>query len=60
MTDYRMHEMRELCDILEAEATGRPFDRARARSLADVIARHHPEIGNTMRLMTERLHGALR
>lgn len=57
--DYRLQEMHQLSELLEAEACGRPFDRARAHHLAGTLAQHHPEIGNSMRLICERLerHG---
>lgn len=53
--NYRLHEIRELQELLEAEATGRPFDRGHARHLASRLAEHHPEIGASMRLIAERL-----
>ncbi|MCR6631562.1 MAG: hypothetical protein NVV74_16815 [Magnetospirillum sp.] len=53
--DYRLHDLRQLSELLEAEANGRPFDRTHARRLAQALAEHQPEIGNTMRLICERL-----
>ena len=53
--DYRLHEMQQLSVLLEHEAAGRPFDRGRAHSLAATLAEHHPEIGNSMRLICDRL-----
>ncbi len=53
--DYRLHEIRVLSEMLENEASGRPFDRAHAHRLASALAEHQPEISNTMRLICERL-----
>jgi hypothetical protein len=53
--EYHMEEMRVLCELLEAEVSGRPFDRAEARRLAQTLASKHPEIGQTMLLMCERI-----
>ncbi|HTH17910.1 MAG TPA: hypothetical protein VL974_14725 [Magnetospirillum sp.] len=53
--DYRLHEMHQLSELLEAEANGHPFDRARARLLAGALAEYHPEIRNSMRLICDRL-----
>lgn len=53
--DYRLHDMSQLAEILEAEACDRPFDRVQGQRLALVLAEHHPEIGNSMRLIAERL-----
>lgn len=56
--DYRLHEIRQLSALLEAEASGQPFDRDYARGLAQELASHHPEIGDTMRQICNRLSGA--
>lgn len=53
--DYRLHEIHQLAELLESEASGRPFDRAHAQRLASTLAEHQPEIGNSMRLICERL-----
>lgn len=55
--DYRWHEIRELCELLEAEADGRDLDRGRAQHLADRLAEHHPEIGHSLRLIRDRMRG---
>lgn len=60
MKDYRLHDIRQLSECLEAEAMGRPFDRSHAHTLAARLAEHHPEIGATMRLISERMIGAAR
>lgn len=54
-TDYHFEDMQVLSEMLEAEASGRPFDRARARQLAQFLGGNHPEIGKTMMLMCERM-----
>lgn len=53
--DYRLHDIRQLADLLEAEASGRPFDRHHAQHLALTLAEHQPEISNTMRQISERM-----
>lgn len=53
--DYRLHEIDQLSELLENEALGRPFDHAHAQRLALSLAEHHPEIGNTMRQISDRL-----
>lgn len=53
--DYRLHDIRQLSEMLEAEAQGHPFDRGHAQNLALTLAEHQPEISNTMRLICERL-----
>jgi len=53
--DYRLHDIHQLSELLEHEAHGRPFDRARAQHLAATLAEHQPEIGETMRLICDRL-----
>ncbi|MBX9634695.1 MAG: hypothetical protein K2X44_06905, partial [Magnetospirillum sp.] len=53
--DYRLHDIYQLAEILEAESNGRPFDRAQGQHLALTLAEHQPEIGNSMRLIAERL-----
>lgn len=59
--DYRLHEIQQLAEILEHEATGRPFDRTHAHKLAVTLAEHQPEIRNSMMLICERLkHGDVR
>ncbi len=50
-----LHELRQLSALLEAEATGRPFDRAHAHHLATRLAERLPEIGQSMRLICERV-----
>lgn len=50
-----LHELRQLSALLEAEATGRPFDRVRAHHLAARLAERLPEIGQSMRLICERV-----
>lgn len=59
--DYRLHEIHLLSELLEHEAQGRPFDRARAHHLAATLAEHQPEISDSMRLICARLkQGELR
>lgn len=53
--DFRLHEIQQLQELLEHEALGRPFDRARAHQLALTLAEHQPEIRDSMRLVCERL-----
>lgn len=53
--DFRLHEIQQLSEMLEHEALGRPFDRARAHQLALTLAEHQPEIRDSMRLVCERL-----
>jgi|AGTN01.1.fsa_nt_gi hypothetical protein len=55
--DYRLHDIRQLSEMLEAEASGRPFDRHHAHHLAAILAEHQPEIGDSMRLICDRLKG---
>lgn len=54
---YRLHEIMQLSELLEHEATGRPFDRARAHQLALTLAEHQPEIRDTMQRVCERMRG---
>lgn len=59
--DCRLHEIHQLSEMLEHEAMGRPFDPAHAHRLATTLAEHQPEIGDSMRLICERLkHGDMR
>ncbi|MBC7907591.1 MAG: hypothetical protein H7Y60_12715 [Rhodospirillaceae bacterium] len=53
--DYRLHDISQLAQILEAEACGRPFDRALGHRLASTLAEYQPEIGNSMRQIAERM-----
>lgn len=53
--DYRLGEIRQLAECLEAEASGLPFDRHVAARLASTLAEHQPEIRSSMRLICERL-----
>jgi hypothetical protein len=53
--DYRLHDIYQLSEILEAEACGRPFDRAQGQRLAFSLAKDQPEIGNSMRQIAERM-----
>lgn len=53
--EYRLRDIRQLSDFLEAEASGQPFDRGQARCLALKLAEHHPEIRDTMRRIHARL-----
>lgn len=59
--DYRLHEIQQLAQMLEHEATGKPFDRAHAHQLAVTLGEHQPEIRHSMQLICERLkHGEVR
>ena len=51
----RHHDLRQLSEILEAEIEGRPFDRAAAHHLASRLGERHPEIGQSMRLICDRI-----
>jgi len=51
----RHHDLWQLSELLEAESEGRPFDRAAAHHLALRLAERHPEIGQTMRLICDRV-----
>jgi hypothetical protein len=50
-----LQDLRQLSALLEAEATGRPFDRDHAHHLACRLAERHPEIGQSMRLICDRI-----
>lgn len=54
--DFQLHDIRQLSEFLEAEASGRPFDRRRAHHLARTLAESCPEISMTMRLICERFN----
>jgi hypothetical protein len=59
--DYRLHEINLLSEMLEHEASGRPFDRAHAHHLATMLGEHHPQIRDSMELICARLkHGDTR
>ncbi len=51
---HRWHDVRQLSDLLEAEAAGQPFDRTHARHLAHSLAERHPEIRQSLRLICDR------
>lgn len=53
--DYRWHEISQLAALLEAEIAGHAVDRAKAHHLATTLAEHHPEIGNSLRMIRERM-----
>lgn len=53
--EHRLREIVQLSELLESEASGKPFDRTRAQQLALTLAEHHPEMGNSMRAIWERL-----
>ncbi len=53
-----LQELRQLSALLEAEASGRPFDRDHAHHLANRLAERHPEIRQSMRLICDRVGGA--
>lgn len=48
------HDIRALCDFLEAELEGRPFDRSHAHDLAARLADQFPSIQRTMGLLRQR------
>ena len=47
-------EIRILCDVLEAELEGRPFDRDVAKDLADRLGQKFPSIQNSMKQLCDR------
>jgi len=51
----RHHDFRQLSELLEAESEGRPFDRVKARQLAEQLAQLCPDISQTMRLVERRM-----
>lgn len=55
-----MWDMRRLSELLEDECAGRPFDRAQAHALAAHLAESCPEMGQTMRRISERMRGEAR
>lgn len=57
MDSHHLREIRALSEFLEAEALGLPFDRERARELVHTLSQHHPSIGNSLRLISDRLSG---
>ena len=50
-----LQDLRQLSTLLEAEASGRPFDRDHAHHLASRLAERHPEICQSMRLICDRI-----
>ena len=55
-----LSEMRRLSELLEDECAGRPFDRAQAHNLAANLAESCPEMGQTMRRISDRMRGEAR
>ena len=52
---HNLQDLRQLSALLEAEATGRPFDRDHAHNLASRLAERHPEIRQSMHQICERI-----
>ena len=48
-------DIRMLCDFLEAELEGRPYDRSLAKELAHNLGQKFPSIRNSMSLLCERV-----
>lgn len=51
----RWNDIRQLATLIEAESEGRLIDRELAIDLARRLARQHPHIEASMRLVVERL-----
>lgn len=51
----RWDDIRQLANLIEAEAAGRQVDRDLVVSLARQVALHHPQIKNSMGLVVERM-----
>ena len=47
--------MRRLCQLLEDECAGRPFDRHQARELAHHLAEICPEMRQSLRRISDRM-----
>jgi hypothetical protein len=57
---YPWQELSQLARILEDEAAGKAIDHDRAFHLARFLEERHPEIGNSMRLISDRMAGSRR
>lgn len=55
--ESRLRDIRQLADLLESEAAGRPIDRLKAHSLAQSLAERHPDIRHSMGLICDRMGG---
>ncbi|AVM74183.1 hypothetical protein [Magnetospirillum gryphiswaldense] len=55
-----LSDMRRLSELLEAECADRPFDRSQAHTLASHLAETCPEMGQTMRRISDRMRGEAR
>jgi len=55
-----LSDMRRLSELLEDECAGRPFDRHQAHSIAAHLAEACPEMGQTMRRISDRMRGEMR
>jgi len=55
-----LSDMRRLSELLEAECADRPFDRSQAHTLASHLAEACPEMGQTMRRISDRMRGEAR
>ena len=44
-----------LCDVLEAELDGRPYDRSKAVALAKQLGREYPGIQNSIDQICQRI-----
>jgi hypothetical protein len=49
------NEIWDLCDVLEAELEGRPYDRKIALELAERLASKFPSIHKTMQRIQDRI-----
>lgn len=56
----RLHDIRHLASLIEAEAEGRPVDRQAALRLAAELAERHPDIRASMQLIQRRMSSGLR
>ena len=55
-----LSDMRRLSELLEEECAGRPFDRSQAHFIAARLAEICPEMGQTMRRISDRMRGEAR
>lgn len=56
----RWQDIRQLANMIEAEAEGHPIDRDQAVALARRLAENHPQIRGSMDLVVRRLKGEAR
>jgi hypothetical protein len=51
----RWHHIRQLANLIEAEAEGHLIDRDQAIALARLLAQDHPHIGASLNMIVERM-----